>query len=404
MAQLVGVAPAHQAEVLGQRDQLGARRARPRAISAAAASRLRCDVGGRHHLQGGDLHVRILFKGCAAAGYRGRTPAAAGRCRAAARRACARRARPSGRPSGRVTWNSRVLAAISGRRRTICATKRAEADRRVDRRIGERRGAGVDLRHDEHAQVLRLALQVGTAFHQHRGLHAAHAQVVGAGHAVLRCVTSPVDVVEGEALLEHVAEVERQPARQRLQAEHRQQPRRAGAGLEELAGVERQVELPVEARHVRATAASRTTTAGPCSLPLPPRSAAASPGARGRRRCRPGRAGSPAPCGGACCRPATGRCRSGAPRASRSASCDSRHSRAPPGATRFDASISTRPSLLAAQLEVVDHDVERRHCWLAPRRAASRPTRHAAAAPTGVPGAQRRGPGCDGPAPARYSR
>jgi hypothetical protein len=43
--------------------------------------------------------------------------------------------------------------------------------------------------------------------------------------------TSPGHVVEREAFLEHVAEVEREPPRQRLQAEHAEQRAAPGSAL-----------------------------------------------------------------------------------------------------------------------------------------------------------------------------
>ena len=129
------------------------------------------------------------------------------------------------------------------------------------------------------------------------------------------------DVVEGEALLEHVAEVERQPARQRLQAQHAEQPRGAGLGLQELAGVERDVDLARQAGRVEAPAASRPSApapaGGPCrrarTRPKPRRSRSAPLSARSswkssteRRRFA------------AALRRSTGRWRRSAPRASSS--------------------------------------------------------------------------------------
>jgi hypothetical protein len=57
--ELVRVAPAHQAEVLGQRDELGARRRR---FGHETAGRLQVarDLRGRNHLHGGDLHAWIV--------------------------------------------------------------------------------------------------------------------------------------------------------------------------------------------------------------------------------------------------------------------------------------------------------------------------------------------------------
>src|SRR5438034_2103827 len=127
--------------------------------------------------------------------------------------------------------------------------KSAEPDGGVDHRIRERRGAGVDLGDDDDAQVLRLARDVGVAFHQHDRLHAAHAQVVGVGDALVDAHVT-AQVVEREAFLEQVAKVERETARQRLQAEHAEQARRAGLRLEKLAAFDRDIELAGKTRVV----------------------------------------------------------------------------------------------------------------------------------------------------------
>jgi hypothetical protein len=50
--------------------------------------------------------------------------------------------------------------------------------------------------------------------------------------------------IEGEALREHVAEVQRQPPRQRLQVEHAQELGRARIDLQELARMHIHVALP----------------------------------------------------------------------------------------------------------------------------------------------------------------
>ena len=89
--------------------------------------------------------------------------------------------------------------------------ERAQADRRVDDGIRERGRTGVDLGHDDNAQVLRFTRDVGAAFHQHGGLNAAHAQVVGLRHA-LRDLHVAGNVVERKTFLEHVAKVEQQAA------------------------------------------------------------------------------------------------------------------------------------------------------------------------------------------------
>jgi hypothetical protein len=49
--------------------------------------------------------------------------------------------------------------------------------------------------------------------------------------------------VKRKAFAEHIAEIKRQPPRQRLQAEHAQQLGQARVGLEELAGFDVDVDL-----------------------------------------------------------------------------------------------------------------------------------------------------------------
>ena len=81
---------------------------------------------------------------------------------------------------------------------------------------------------------MRFAGDVGAALHEHGGVGAADAQVGGAGHTGGHADVG-AGLVKGEAGAEQVAEIQREAARQRLQAEHAQQLGRAGVGFEKLA-------------------------------------------------------------------------------------------------------------------------------------------------------------------------
>ncbi len=126
----------------------------------------------------------------------------------------------------------------------------AQTDDGVDQGISQRGRAGVDVGHDDHAQILRFGGQVGAAFDAHRNGHTAHAEVAGGGDAAGH-VHVGVDLVESEAGREQVAEIEGEAARQALQTEHAQQLGDAGVGLEKLALPELQIELPVQAGKVQ---------------------------------------------------------------------------------------------------------------------------------------------------------
>ena len=99
-------------------------------------------------------------------------------------------------------------------------------------------------------QALGFAGNVGAAFGQHHGLQAAQAQVVGVRDALADAQVGR-DVVEGQTILEHIAEVQQQAARQGLQAQHAQQPGGARIDLEKLGVVYRQRQLAAQAGQVR---------------------------------------------------------------------------------------------------------------------------------------------------------
>ena len=129
--------------------------------------------------------------------------------------------------------------------------KAAQANYRVDGSGHQRGGHGVDFRHDDDVQVLRLLGDVGAALHQHSGVDALHLQVIGAGYAFgQRDVAA--HKVKGKALAKHVAKIQRQPPWQRLQAEHAEQFGQPRFGLQKLAGLKVEVDLPIHAGVVRA--------------------------------------------------------------------------------------------------------------------------------------------------------
>ena len=125
------------------------------------------------------------------------------------------------------------------------AHKRPQRHGGVDGGVGQRGTGGVEFGHGEHGQVLGLAADVGAAGHQHHRLQAARAQVVGAGHAAPDLHVAGQGV-ERKALVENISEIQQQPARQGLQAEHAQQPGRAGIGLQKPAFVDRQHQLALQ--------------------------------------------------------------------------------------------------------------------------------------------------------------
>jgi hypothetical protein len=112
--------------------------------------------------------------------------------------------------------------------------KAAQPHHGVDGRGDQGGGQGVDLRHHHHMQVLGFLVDIGRALHQHGRVHALHLHVIRLGYAALYGDIAPHEV-EREAVAEHVAEVQRQPPGQGLQAEHAQQLGQSRIGLEELA-------------------------------------------------------------------------------------------------------------------------------------------------------------------------
>jgi hypothetical protein len=139
-------------------------------------------------------------------------------------------------------WNSCVAASISGLRRNSWARK---VPRPMAGLMAVATSEAVPALISGTTTTCRscVSRQVGLALHQHGGVHALHLQVVGAGHALLDAHVA-AHQVEGKALAEHVAEVQRQAARQGLQAEHAQQLGQARVGLEELAGLDLQLSCP----------------------------------------------------------------------------------------------------------------------------------------------------------------
>ena len=120
------------------------------AIRRSAAARLRVHVGRGHHLHGGDLHGWGPHCSGGLTAPRGRRPRPS--MPAGASPACARRARTLRVGPGAGD----VELARAGRDQRLAQQplrqEGAQADRRVDGRIGQRRGAGVDLGH-HHARA-----------------------------------------------------------------------------------------------------------------------------------------------------------------------------------------------------------------------------------------------------------
>src|SRR5439155_4552431 len=102
--ELVALARAHEAEVLGQGHELRPI-ARGLRDQAARAVEVALDARSRDHLQRGDLH-RFTFSTSLAASPSLRSTRSI-----------------FGSAHGPVTWNSRVPACVSGLRRNICARK-----------------------------------------------------------------------------------------------------------------------------------------------------------------------------------------------------------------------------------------------------------------------------------------
>ena len=119
----------------------------------------------------------------------------------------------------------------------------AQPHHRVDGCGHQRCRHGVDLGHHHHTQVLGFLLDVGLAFHQHGGVHALHLQVVGGGHALVDQHVA-AHKIEREAFAEHIPEIEREAARQGLQAEHAQQLGQARVGLQKLPRFDVDADLP----------------------------------------------------------------------------------------------------------------------------------------------------------------
>jgi len=120
--------------------------------------------------------------------------------------------------------------------------KAAQANHRIDGGGHERGGECVDLRHHDDMQVLRFLSNVGAPFHQHGGVDALHLQVVGGGHAALDAHVA-AHKVKRETLAEEIAEIERKPARQRLEAEHAEQLGQAWLRFEKLASAHVEMDL-----------------------------------------------------------------------------------------------------------------------------------------------------------------
>jgi hypothetical protein len=265
----------------------------------------------------------------------------------------------------------------------------ADAQGRVQGRPGQAGAGGVELGHGDDAQVLRLLPQVGAAVDEHRRLHAEHAQVAGARDAAGQRDVA-LDAVEGHALLEHVAEVEQQPARQGLQAEHAEQARDARLGVQETALAERHRELAAQLRHL-GRAASRARRVHPRCAPARPAGPCRRPGARrsaavgeaqveGQGTALPGR-------------PQAARQQRGLGHGQAQA-VELPLERA---LARATAGGGSRPHLELAQgqaapVEVVHHQRQGRHL----RGSCRRPGSSAAASASGTPGASggRRPPGC----------
>ena len=140
--------------------------------------------------------------------------------------------------------------------------KRSQAHRRVDDGGDQRGGVGVDFRHHHHFEVLGFAPKVGAAFHQNGQIHATHLQVVGARHALFNQHVAAYKV-KRKAIAEHVSKVQRQTARQGLQAQHAQQLGQARVGLHELAGLHIDIKAAPQAGVVQ-----RQGRAQPRHLPL----------------------------------------------------------------------------------------------------------------------------------------
>jgi hypothetical protein len=150
-----------------------------------------------------------------------------------------------------------------------------QADGWIDGGGHQRRGAGIDLGHHHHAQVGGFMPKIGRAVHEHRGVHALHLKVVGAGHALGNGGVSAHEV-EGKALAEHVAKIQREAARQRLQAQHAQQLGNARLGLQKLALCHVDVQLAVHAGVVDGEGRTVPVTS-PSSWPRPRRSTSCMP-------------------------------------------------------------------------------------------------------------------------------
>ena len=86
-------------------------------------------------------------------------------------------------------------------------------------------------------------VDIGAALHQHGGVDALHLKVVGGGHPLLDAHIAAYEV-KRKAFAEHVAKIQREAPREGLQAEHTQQLGQTGFGLEELARLHVDVDLP----------------------------------------------------------------------------------------------------------------------------------------------------------------
>ena len=98
---------------------------------------------------------------------------------------------------------------------------RHAGDGAADQRSGDR-DAVADARRHAHAQLLRLPREIHFARHHDARGRALDAEAVGARDAAVD-LDRAEDVVEREPVAEDVAEIERDPARQRLQGQDAEQ-------------------------------------------------------------------------------------------------------------------------------------------------------------------------------------
>src|SRR3569623_1609188 len=119
------------------------------------------------------------------------------------------------RPRDLVLHRKRLHQRISLKQ--LCQ-KRAQSDDRIHHQAVDHGScADIDFRDFHHMQVLRFLGDVGAAVYQDHGADTAHLQIVGIDYALRnRCSTD--HAVEGKTFGKDVAKIERQAARQRLQA------------------------------------------------------------------------------------------------------------------------------------------------------------------------------------------